>query len=154
LRSAQPNVERQTSVSPETAAPAMERETAKPGQRPSSHHAPVPAAPRAAPAPAKWSWQPSQDPLPARSQLPEAGSVSEPAALPLPAVAALMSRFGVGLKSAGAGEEWELLIGGRWLNKVGVAVLVIGMALLLNFALDYMGPGGKVMLGAGVALAM
>src|ERR1035438_10901902 len=29
-------------------------------------------------------------------------------------------------------EEWEALIGGNWVNKVGVFVAVIGIALLLN----------------------
>src|SRR5262245_49948182 len=70
LRSAQPNVERETGASPAPAAPATEREIGKPVQRPLPQDAPVSATPRGAPAPAKWSWQPSEDRLPAKSQIP------------------------------------------------------------------------------------
>ena len=31
-------------------------------------------------------------------------------------------------------EDWEALIGGNWVNKIGVFVAVIGIALLLNYA--------------------
>ena len=61
-----------------------------------------------------------------------------------------------------AGEEdWEAVIGGNWLNRVGALVLVIGIALFLGYSLTMLGPAGKVgigfavsaaMLGAGVAL--
>ena len=107
FRSMQPNVDRETGVSPVTAALVTEFETGRPVKRLSPRVAPVPAVPRGAPAPAKWSWQPSRDLLPARLQLPAAGPDPEPAVQPLPAAPTLMSRLGGGLKSAGAGEEWE-----------------------------------------------
>jgi hypothetical protein len=58
-------------------------------------------------------------------------------------------------------EEWEALLGGNWLNKLGVFVLVIGIALLLGYSFKHLGPGGidaicvaisLGMLGTGVAL--
>ncbi|MGD8999679.1 MAG: DUF2339 domain-containing protein, partial [Granulosicoccaceae bacterium] len=51
-------------------------------------------------------------------------------------------------------EEWEALVGGSWLNKVGVLVLVIGLALFLGYSLKYFGPGGRVAIGFAVSLAM
>ena len=59
------------------------------------------------------------------------------------------------------GEEWEAVVGGSLLNKLGVLVTVIGLALFLSYSLTQMGPAGRVaagyalglaMLGAGVAL--
>jgi uncharacterized membrane protein len=56
-------------------------------------------------------------------------------------------------------EEWEAMIGGNWVNKVGVFIAVVGIALLLNYAYTQLGPIGRValsliaafgMLGAGV----
>jgi uncharacterized membrane protein len=58
-------------------------------------------------------------------------------------------------------EDWETLLGGNWLNKLGVFVLVIGIALLLGYSFKHLGPWGidsiciaigLSMLGAGVAL--
>jgi hypothetical protein len=58
-------------------------------------------------------------------------------------------------------EDWEALLGGNWLNKLGVFVLVIGIALLLGYSFKHLGPGGidaicvaisLGMLGTGVAL--
>lgn len=38
-------------------------------------------------------------------------------------------------------EEWEALLGGNWLNKLGAFVLVIGIALLLGYSFHHLGPG-------------
>jgi uncharacterized membrane protein len=55
--------------------------------------------------------------------------------------------------------EWEALLGGNLLNKIGAFVLVVGIALALGYSFKSMGPGGRdavglaaaaVMLGAGV----
>jgi len=52
--------------------------------------------------------------------------------------------------------EWEQILGGRWLARVGVLALVIGVALFLQFAIanDLIGPTGRVMLGIIAGLAM
>jgi hypothetical protein len=57
--------------------------------------------------------------------------------------------------------EWETLVGGNWLNKIGVLILVIGIALALGYSFTRIGPAGRVaaslaasgaMLGSGVTL--
>ena len=50
--------------------------------------------------------------------------------------------------------DWEALVGGNLLNKAGVFVLVIGVALLLSYAFTRLGPGGRVAISIGVSLAM
>jgi hypothetical protein len=48
----------------------------------------------------------------------------------------------------------EALVGGNLLPKVGVLVLVVGIALLLGYSLTQFGPVGKVVVGFIVSLAM
>lgn len=52
------------------------------------------------------------------------------------------------------GEEWEALVGGSLLNKLGVLILVIGIALFLGYSFTQMGPAGRAATGLGVSLAM
>ncbi len=52
------------------------------------------------------------------------------------------------------GQEWEAVVGGSWLNKLGVLVLVIGIALLLGYEFTRVGPGGRVATGVAVSLTM
>jgi uncharacterized membrane protein len=51
-------------------------------------------------------------------------------------------------------EEWEVLIGGNWINKLGVFVAVIGLALLLNYAWDQVGATGRIALGLAASFAL
>ena len=51
-------------------------------------------------------------------------------------------------------EEWEALLGGSWMNKIGVFVVVVGLALLLNYAYTHIGPAGRVALSYTGALSM
>ncbi len=53
-----------------------------------------------------------------------------------------------------AGVEWEAIIGGSWLNKLGVLVFVIGLALFVGYSLRELGPLGRVLVGVAVSLAM
>jgi uncharacterized membrane protein len=41
----------------------------------------------------------------------------------------------------------EERLGTNWLNKIGTAAFVIGVALLLNYSMHYLGPAGKIALG-------
>jgi Predicted membrane protein (DUF2339) len=41
----------------------------------------------------------------------------------------------------------EERLGTSWLNKIGTAAFVIGVALLLNYSMHYLGPRGKIALG-------
>src|SRR5947208_6877398 len=47
------------------------------------------------------------------------------------------------------GESLESLIGGNWLNKIGVVAIVLGMAYFLKYAIDnqWIGEMGRVTLG-------
>ena len=52
------------------------------------------------------------------------------------------------------GEEWEAVVGGSWLNKLGVLVLVIGIALFLGYSFTQVGRAGRAAIGLAVSLAM
>jgi len=85
-----------------------------------------------------------------------------PAVEPRPVLeAAPGPTWGERMREKMQGEEWEAVVGGSWLNKLGVLVTVVGLALFLSYSLSHMGPAGRVaagymlglaMLGAGVAL--
>jgi uncharacterized membrane protein len=51
-------------------------------------------------------------------------------------------------------QEWEAMVGGNWLNKAGVLLLVIGVALLLGYEFARVGPFGRVSIGLGVSLTL
>jgi uncharacterized membrane protein len=53
-----------------------------------------------------------------------------------------------------AGPGWEAILGGSWLNKVGVLVLVIGLALFMWYSYGKLGPGGRVAVSLAVSAAM
>ena len=40
--------------------------------------------------------------------------------------------------------DMEETLGANWLNKIGTAAFVIGVALLLNYSMHYLGPVGKI----------
>lgn len=52
--------------------------------------------------------------------------------------------------------EWEQILGGHWLARIGVIALVIGVGFFLKFAFDnnWIGPTGRVILGIVAGLAM
>jgi uncharacterized membrane protein len=50
--------------------------------------------------------------------------------------------------------EWEALIGGNWLNKIGVLILVIGIALALGYSFTRIGPAGRVAASLAASFAM
>lgn len=51
-------------------------------------------------------------------------------------------------------DEWEALLGGSWLNKLGVFVLVVGIALALGYSFTRVGPLGRVLTSIAVSVAM
>lgn len=59
-------------------------------------------------------------------------------------------------KSADSGTDIERLIGGKWLNWIGIAALLVGTAFFLKYAFDnnWIGPIGRITIGllAGTAL--
>ncbi len=50
--------------------------------------------------------------------------------------------------------DWESTLGGNWFNKVGVVVLVCGLAWLLQYSFAHIGPLGRVAISLAVSLAM
>ncbi|HTS66959.1 MAG TPA: DUF2339 domain-containing protein [Candidatus Acidoferrales bacterium] len=50
--------------------------------------------------------------------------------------------------------DWEVVIGGNWLNKIGVFVAVVGLGYLLQYAWTHVGPGGRVALSYATSLLM
>ena len=50
--------------------------------------------------------------------------------------------------------DLESMIGGNWLSKLGVLMLLIGIALFLGFSLTEMGPLGRILTGAATSLAL
>jgi len=48
-----------------------------------------------------------------------------------------------------APRDWEAILGGNWFAKIGVFVLVVGLATLLRYSFTQFGPGGRV----GICLA-
>jgi hypothetical protein len=46
------------------------------------------------------------------------------------------------------------MVGGNWLNKAGVLLLVIGIALLLGYEFSRVGPLGRVSIGLGVSFVL
>jgi hypothetical protein len=58
------------------------------------------------------------------------------------------------LRGALGGEEWEALIGGSILNKLGALVLVIGIALFLGFSFTRITPAGRASMALAVSLSI
>lgn len=62
--------------------------------------------------------------------------------------------FGAPAVPQRSGAEWEALLGGNWLNKLGVFVLVIGMALALAYSYKLLGPAGRVAVSLAISFSM
>src|ERR1019366_1815066 len=115
----------------------------------SASHRPVPPPPqevRTAPAPSPHTPEP---PVPPPTPPPPS-----PAPLPPLPVAFLQSFQPPAEPVHRTSEEWEALIGGNWVNKIGVFVAGIGIALLLNYAYTQLGAAGPVALSLGAAFVM
>jgi uncharacterized membrane protein len=50
--------------------------------------------------------------------------------------------------------EWEALVGGNWLNKLGILVLVIALALFLGYEYPRLGPAGVSAIALALSLTM
>jgi uncharacterized membrane protein len=74
---------------------------------------------------------------------------AEPLPLPIPQLS-LRDR----LRAKIGDQEWEALVGGSWLNKLGVLILVIGIALYLGYEFTRVGAAVRVAMGLGVSLIM
>jgi hypothetical protein len=53
-----------------------------------------------------------------------------------------------------SGLDLEEMLGTRWLIKIGIGLIVLGLAFFLAFELQKLGPAGKVLLGVGLSAVM
>lgn len=51
-------------------------------------------------------------------------------------------------------DEWEALVGGSLLNKLGALILVVGLVLFLGYSFTQMGPSGRVAVSIGTGGAL
>jgi uncharacterized membrane protein len=120
----------------------LERLSVPPAAQPSLP--PQPALPPQFTPPPQPAPPPRPQPLPSVAQ-PE-HTVLRPAPAPAPVLTVPAPQR--------SSEEWEALVGGNWLNKLGVFVLVVGIALALGYSVAHMGPAGRVSIGLALSLAM
>jgi len=85
--------------------------------------------------------QPERRPMPAPPAQPAPGPATPPA-IPAP------------VHPAAPRSTWEEQLGGNWLNKAGVLVLVVGLALALGYSFAHMGAWGRVITSLAVSGAM
>jgi len=121
-------------------------------------HEPLRQPAAAAPAPPPPAPQPEAPPVPPRPvetapppPPPERPAVARPWTAPTPPPLPAFASVAAPKRSS---EEWEALLGGNWLNKIGVLVLVIGIALLLGYSFTHMGPVGIVAISLAGSVAM
>jgi hypothetical protein len=79
---------------------------------------------------------------------------AEPAAVAQPEQLATEAPARPSFRRRLANREWEEIVGADWLNKLGVLVLVIGIALGLAYSFTYMGPWGRVGTALAISAAM
>ncbi|MGD0891140.1 MAG: DUF2339 domain-containing protein [Terracidiphilus sp.] len=149
------------------AVPAAIPPPAPPGPEPQLPPPPTPAAIHHAPAPPIATFRPSP-PLPisvSPSAIPARPTPAPPPPLPpAPSRPVVESPKpptpeppAVSEEKASARERvfsLEQTLGANWLNKIGIAILVIGLAFFLAVKLQTWGPGGKVLCGYAVSIAL
>jgi len=98
---------------------------------------------------------------PAAPPPPPAMAAPPPIAAPPPMTAAgppsgpvLPPRMAAPLPAPEPPRDIEALIGGNWLSKLGVLLLLIGIALFVGFSLTEMGPMGRILTGLATSLAL
>src|SRR5256885_7134942 len=102
----------------------------------------------AAPAPAPSAPVRAEPAAPVPSTVSPQRPAPPPLMPPRPAIAA----------TAKAQPDWESRIGSHWLNRIGIAALLIGVSYFLKFAFDndWIGPAGQISIGivAGIAIVI
>ena len=77
-----------------------------------------------------------------------------PAPVPPPPLAAPRFTEPEPARASRSSEEWEAVVGGNWLNKLGIFVLVIAIALFLGYSFTQMGPAGRSTIGLAISFAL
>jgi len=83
-----------------------------------------------------------------------AGGTPAPQRAEQPAPSELFSSTFTAAESTKKVLSVEEMLGANWLNKLGVIILVIGVALFLAYQLKTLGPAGKVLVGYAVGVAL
>ena len=52
------------------------------------------------------------------------------------------------------GQGWEAALGGSWLNKIGVLLVVVGLVLFIRYSFGMLGPAGRVAVSLTVSASM
>jgi hypothetical protein len=108
---------------------------------------PAPVTPMPAPAPPP---PPAPQPAPVRP-IPMPAPAPPPPRVEIAAPARVPSRQA---RVPAPHRDWEAMLGGNWANKIGVFVLVVGIALLLRYSFTQFGPVGRVSIGIAASLAL
>jgi len=105
--------------------------------------------------------------VPGAATVPSAALALPAPALSIPAAASAASwasaasataeaSKGIRAPAARTSAEWETLIAGRWLNRIGLLAVAIGVSYFLKYAIDneWIGPRGQVSLGLLLGAAL
>ncbi|HZU13675.1 MAG TPA: DUF2339 domain-containing protein [Chloroflexota bacterium] len=123
--------------------PAAGEPVAKPAPAPVAAPAPVPAPSLTAVAAAVVAAAGPADPIGLLAPAP----TLPPAEPAKPVLRPVMERI------TGT-DEWEALIGGRWLNRIGAVALILGMAFFLKYAIDNNWISEPIRVGIGLAVGL
>jgi len=93
---------------------------------------------------------PMQEPAAPAFQVP---AVPPPLPMAPPVFAEPQPSFSDRVRDKLGNEEWEALVGGSILNKIGAVVLVIGLALFLAYSFAHMGAVGKASVSVALSAA-
>lgn len=105
---------------------------------------------------------PSATPAPSKQEAPPAQGIPRQEATvvtapPLPP-AALVPAFTAPERATDASEDLESRIGSHWLNRIGIAAVLIGVSFFLKLAFEnnWIGPTGRIAIGliAGIAIVI
>jgi uncharacterized membrane protein len=100
---------------------------------------------------------PADRDIPTPVARPETVSASTPAPPP-PPVPDIPPQPGVRLRAHAGDADLESRIGSHWLNRIGIAAVLIGVSYFLKYAFDnnWIGPAGRVTIGllAGIAVVI
>jgi uncharacterized membrane protein len=121
---------------------------------PSKPTAPLPAP--GSPPPQTAAPPPAPTAPPSRGPLPETPKPRElPAHPPQGSVFAAPPLYASQSKSTSS-LDWETIIGGRWLNRIGIVALIGATTFFLKYAFDnnWIGPSGRVAIGIVLGAAM
>jgi Predicted membrane protein (DUF2339) len=132
-------------------APTTETAASEKCEEPAIPRAPAAQIPQAPPPPTP------APPIQPSAQAPSPQSSPPPAATPLASPPLFASMRASAPKAAKTADPQRLAnleekLGTNWLNKIGTAAFVIGVALLINYSLHYFGPAGTIALGYGIAI--